>query len=857
LAKGKTHRVADRYRQKRDPAATTEPFAPMPRGAGATRVGRFVVHLHDATRAHYDLRLEVGGVLKSFAVPKGPSLDPDDKRLAVNTEDHPIEYLDFEDVIPDGNYGAGPMIVWDRGRVRYLEGSAEEGIARDKIDFELSGFKLSGRFALVHTGKRSRSAAEQNQWLLIKKSDVHAKSDGEVTALDPKSVLSGLAVDELERRAEIGRALEARAAALGAPDGRIEPHSLSPMLCATEGASLDDASRLYELKIDGVRILAVRDGESVVLRYRHGRLATATFPEIARALRTLPCDRFVLDGEVVAFDEGGRPRFQRIQPRLAAGRPQEVSRAQAEVPVVYVVFDLLQVGSRSLVELPLSERKSLLAELVRGRGLVRRLDHLEGHGRALYDFCRAERLEGVVSKRADSPYRPGPTRTSDWVKIKCERDDEFVVVGWEEGRGARRRLGALRLATFADDRLVLRGKVGSGFDAATLDVLEERLASLEVAECPAEGALEARGTPHHVRPELAVSVRYVGWTDEGFLREPVFRGLRDDQDPRACVAAPPASEAADPEAIAEHEPETSLRVALTNQDKVFWPEQGYTKGDLCDYYASVAPVMLPFLRDRPVILVRYPDGISGKSFYQWRPPEHTPSFVRTLELRDEDDVEQRGGKSVFLIDHLDALLYVINLGCIPIHVLASRAEDLECGDFFTVDFDIGDGSFRDAVTLALSLRELLEECGLTGFPKTSGQTGLHVLVPVGPGVSFNVTKGLAELFGRVLESLHPRISTTERRVEKRGPRVLIDTGQTGRSRAIVAPYSVRAVPGATVSTPLVWDEVHAALDVRGFDIVTVPARIAERGDPMASLFEIRPDVAAALAKLERRVRGPS
>lgn len=842
-----------RYRHKRDPIGTPEPFAAAPEAARQTSVGRFVVHRHSASREHYDLRLEMAGTLKSFAVPKGPSLDPEEKRLAVNTEDHPIEYLEFEDVIPEGNYGAGPMIVWDRGRVRYLEGSAEQGVDRGKIDFELSGFKLAGRFALVHTGAR-RGAGEQNQWLLIKKADAHATPGEDVLQGDPRSVLSGLGVEELAELPELVRRIEAEAAELGAPVGEVDARALRPMLCALDGASLDDPSRLYELKLDGARIVAQKSGGSVVLRYRNGRICTQTFPEIARAVAKLPAERCVLDGEIVAFDEAGRPRFQRLAPRLMSVRPEEVLRVTAEIPVAYLVFDLIQLGTRSLVTLPLSARKHLLSKVVRGRGLVRALDHLQGHGRALYDFCRAEHLEGVVSKRADAPYRPGPRRTTDWVKIKCERDEEFVVVGWEEGRGARRSLGALRLASWEGGELRLRGKVGSGLDVATLKALEARLARLEVAECPARGELErARGPVHHVRPELVVSVRFVGFSDDGHLREPVFRGVREDVPPSACTAAPPGGEALDPAALPEA-PAVASRVVLTNRDKVFWPEQGYTKGDLCDYYAAVAPVLLPFLKDRPVILVRYPDGIDGKSFYQWRPPEGTPAWIRTLELRDDEDREARGDKSVFLVDSLDALLFVVNLGCIPLHVLASRAGDLESGDFFTIDFDVGEGSFRDAVALCLTLRELLEQTGLEGFPKTSGQTGLHVLVPVGPGVPFGVTKVLAELFGRLLEARHPKIATTERRVEKRGPRVFVDTGQTGRSRAIVAPYSVRAVSGASVSTPLGWDEVNLSLDPRRFDIVTVPARLAARGDPMAGLLSARPDVAAAvdaLAKLAR------
>ena len=847
------------YRDKRDPSRSNEPFAAARPRASATLQGRFVVHLHAATRRHFDLRLEIGSTLKSFAVPRGPSLDPKEKRLAMNTEDHPLEYLEFEDVIPEGNYGAGPMIVWDRGRVRYLEGSAEEGLARGKLDFELAGFKLRGRFALVHSGARRKPGVAENQWLLLKKEDAFSAEPARAAAEDERSIVSGLLVEELDRRAEISIELEADAARRGAREARVDASGLGPMLCSTGDAPLDDPGWIYELKLDGARILAQKTGPSVALRDRPGRLASRSFPEIVSALAALPAEGFVLDGEIVAFDEHGRPSFQRLASRLMAARPEEIAAAAAETPVVYVVFDLLALGSRRLTDLPLVERKALLERLVRGRGLVRALDHIEGSGQALYDLCRAEALEGIVAKRASSRYQPGK-RSPDWVKVKCERDEDFVVVGWEAGRGSRAKLGALRLASRDGDGWVLRGKVGSGLGRASLRELEKRLTALEIETCPAAGGLTpSRGEVHHARPELVVSVRFSGWTDDGMLRAPVFRGVRDDLEPESCTVAPPAAEALDFDALPAPGSLSVSRVAITNPNKVFWPAEGYTKRDLAEYYAAVAPVMLPFLRDRPVLLVRYPDGIEGKSFYQWRPPPGAPSWLKSLELRDDEPGEDRAtgdkSKNVFLLDDLDALLYVVNLGCIPIHVLASRSGDLESGDFFTVDFDVGRSSLREAVTLGLTLRELLSAVGLVGYPKTSGQTGLHVLVPVGPGVSFDTTRTLAELFGRLLELRHPKLATTERRIERRGARVFVDTGQTGRSRAIVAPYSVRAVAGATVSTPLAWEELHSALDPRRFDIVSVPQRVAERGDPMSGLLDERPDMGGLLARIEGLVKG--
>jgi bifunctional non-homologous end joining protein LigD len=864
----------ENYRDKRDPARTTEPFeatAEQVSSAATTLHGAFVVHLHDATRRHYDVRLQVGRTLKSFAVPRGPSLDPADKRLAVHTEDHPLSYLDFEDVIPDGNYGAGPMIVWDAGRVVYLDGTAEDGLARGKLDFQLSGHKLRGRFALVHTGARRKAgSAEARQWLLIKKGDAHATVGRDLERELPRSVLSGLTVEELGRADAIAAELEAEAARLGAPEGDVDARALVPMLCATDGARLDDPGRYYELKLDGVRIVADRRGDDVELRYRRQRVATASYPEVARAVRSLAPRRLVLDGEIVAFDERGKPSFHLLARRFTVTRAHDVRRVASEVPVSYLVFDVLAIGRRDLTPLPLRVRKALLERLLPGKGLLRRLDHIEGDGRALHRFCEEQALEGVVAKRADAPYRAGPARTGDWVKIKCRRESDLVVVGWEEGRGAG-GVGALVLASYDEDgALVLRGKVGSGLSEAVVAQLMPALRAAERSDAPALRRAEeeertgsrATGPRHWTEPALVVSVEHNGWTEGGHLWQPTYRGLRADLTPRECTATPgdelveraARGAAAGAGAVGRvRAADVAVRTELSNQDKLFWPGEGHTKGDLCDYYASVAEVLLPLLRNRPIVLVRYPDGITGKSFYQWNVPRGTPDWLRTLQLREEGE-RGKSARHCFLIDDIDGLLHIANLGCIPIHILAAREGSRESCDFFTIDFDIGAEPFKHAVVLALALREILEELGLVGFPKTSGQKGLHVLVPLGPGVPFEAAKMLSELCGRLLCLRHRDVATMERRVEARGPKIYVDTGQTGRSRTIVAPYSVRAVAGAGVSTPLTWDELHVGLDAGAFTMATVPERIAEIGDPMRELLAVRPDIAGALAKLEKRIR---
>jgi bifunctional non-homologous end joining protein LigD len=544
----------------------------------------------------------------------------------------------------------------------------------------------------------------------------------------------------------------------------------------------------------------------------------------------------------------------------------DLPEALSGVAVVFMVFDLLRVGEVSLVDAPLVKRKALLAELIRAPGILRVLDHLEARGPELFTFCKERGLEGVVSKRADSRYHPGPGRTLDWIKTKCEREATFVVVGYTVGENSRKSLGALDLASFDGEKYVVTGKVGSGLTEERVADLLERLRGTESPRETATGGYDSapRGRTF-VKPTLCVRVRYLEFSEDGSLRFPVFLGVEHDASPEDCHVLPPSEErsaakvsknASGLDSAGESQgKEPALRVRLTNPAKVFWPESGLTKGDLVEYYRAIAPVLLPYLDDRPVMLVRYPDGIDGKSFYQWNVPHGMPSWVRSVTLgkhaKSADETENQ--KHVFLIDRLESLLYVANLACIPIHVLGSRVASPDDCDFLVVDFDVNLASLEVAVSLAHSLRALLEDVGLEGFPKTSGQTGLHVFVPLGRGVTPEAARVLADLLGRLLVEAHPEHATMERVVAKRGARVYVDTGQTGPSRTIVAPYSVRATPGARVSTPLTWDEVAPGLDPGAFTIRTVPERVRERGDPMARLLQGGPAMGEVMRRLSQRV----
>ena len=526
----------DAYRKKRDPERTPEPFGAEGRhgsaGAGRTTGGLgampgppslFVIQKHAARRLHYDVRLEMDGVLKSWAVPKGPSLKAEEKRLAVHVEDHPFEYADFEGVIPAGNYGAGAVIVWDRGWYRLVkDGAPAEQLASGRLEVELFGVKLRGRWTLA------RMSGSGKDWLMLKKADAYA-GDEEATERFPESVLSGLTVEEVGEGGTRLGALRERLARLDAPERAVDAAHQPVMLASPAERVFSDPAWLYEIKYDGVRVLAQREEERVELYGRAGQVFTARYPEMVTALRALPLRRFVLDGEVVALDEGGRPSFQRLQNRMHLTRPADVERARSTVPVSAVFFDALALDGRDLRERPLAERKACLALTVPARGVLRSGDHVAARGQDFYVGAAEQRLEGILAKRADSRYVGG--RTRDWLKLKCHLRQEFVIGGWTDPQGARGWFGALHLGVYEDGRLVYVGKVGTGFDEKMLRLIRDRLAPLARETSPfAKGTPTGRGH-HWAEPTLVAEVRFTEWTDEGGIRHPAFLGLRDDKPP--------------------------------------------------------------------------------------------------------------------------------------------------------------------------------------------------------------------------------------------------------------------------------------------------------------------------------------
>ena len=842
------------YRAKRTGGSTPEPMAPTASAGRGPRM--FVVHQHDATRMHWDLRLEIDGVLCSWAVPKAPSMDPDDKRLAVKVENHPLEYVHFEAVIPDGNYGAGPMIAWDRGLFRPLIDPAQ-GLLDGEIKFELYGYKLRGAFTLVHTGKgrRGRSSGRgSNDWLLIKKRDEPTEAflaTGE--PLSGASVLSGLSIDELAEGAPRHRAVIAELAELGAPRRAIAPDACELMLCHTADAPFSSDDWVFEIKYDGFRLAGFGGAGLGELRYRSGQDSTLRYPELTSALRALPIPGVVLDGEIVMFDGDGRPDFHRLAVRAQIHRTSEIQRAALATPVTYMVFDLLGAAGYDLRGLPLLVRKSLLARILPAIGPLKLAEHIPSQGEALLAQVVARGLEGVVAKRADSPYRA--TRSRDWLKIKREPEADFAVCGYTAPKRSRAGFGALHLCVRDDGRWRWAGKVGSGFDDQLLVKLRAELDARPTWQ-PTFPRPEGTSDVRWIEPELVVQVRYGEWPDGLPLRFPVFLRLRRDKTAVECTAPPRASdEREEPAASAPVEVEIDQPVRelrLSNLKKVFWKTEGFTKGDLIDYYRAIAPHILPYLADRPTVLTRYPDGIDGEMFYQKDMPDWVPPWLRTTTLWSEHS--QREIHYV-LIDDADGLAFVANLGSIPIHAWASRIANLEKPDWTIVDLDPKNAPREHVVPLALAIHELCDAAGLPNYVKTSGQSGLHVLIPLGGQCTFEQARMLAYLVGQLVERRHPDMATTARNPAARGGRVYLDWGQNAHGQLLVAPYSVRPVGGAPVSMPLTWDEVVPGLDARQFHIRNALDRVAGRAsDPCLAILTERPDLAAALDRLEQLAR---
>ncbi len=770
-------RKLSEYERKRDRRKTPEPFGSKGRG----KLPIFVVQRHDARRLHYDFRLERGGVLASWAVPKGVPLEPGQQHLAVHVEDHPLDYASFAGEIPAGNYGAGTVEIWDRGTYELVEEKPDGGLT-----VRLHGDRLEGTWTLVP----AHLSGDEKNWLLLRKRD-------ETTVATPT------------RR-----------------------DFYKPMLATLVEKLPTSAGWLFEPKWDGYRALAYVRGGEATLRSRRGNDLTERFAVVARALpNALRTPDAVLDGEVCALDDSGRPSFSAMQ--------------QGSTRLVYEVFDVLEIDGESLTGLPLTERRDRLGELVIPSGVVQ-VSGAFDDGDALYEAAKEQGLEGVIAKKAASKYKEG-ARGGDWLKIKTHGRQEFVICGWTKGQGRRAgTFGSLVLGVREGGEYRWVGNVGTGFNDKTISELLTKLRPLE-RETPVFAVAPKmpkvrRGDVAWVEPKLVCEVEFLEWTHDGHLRAPSFQGLRDDKPARAVKREDP-QEMDDP------------GLKLSNLDKLFWPEDDpngpITKGDLIDYYRAVAPVLVPHLAKRPFTMRRYPDGAYGKAFFQKDAPKHMPEWIPrfAVEVSTRERPPQRRMIEAPLVNDERALLWMANMGCIDMNAWYSRVDKPERPDFVLFDLDPSpDVGIKEVVEVACLVKHALEALGLVSFPKTSSADGMHVLVPIERRSTYAQTREFCEIVAGALAATHRGLVTTEwSKAKRRG--VLIDSNQNGGGKTIASAYSVRPRPGAPVSTPLRWDEVTAKLDPTSFTMDVVLERIRRHRDLFAGVLSTRQRLEPALRAL--------
>ncbi len=665
--------------------------------------------------------------------------------------------------------------------------------------------------------------------------------------------MPGSKSDPLALRAELRR--------LGAPMRDIRPETAPLMLAETRDRPFSDPAWLFELKLDGYRLLAAAEVGGARLFSRNSNDLSSGFPEVTRAISALPVTGAVLDGEVVALDESGRPSFQRLQQRGKLTRALDIRQAMVENPVTFYAFDLLALDGFDLRPLPLSVRKQLLRRLLPPGGAIRFLDHVEADGVLLYQQVLKLGLEGIIAKRADSTYRAG--RSPHWIKVRTRLSDDFVVVGFTASRGSRSGFGALLLGQYVDGVLTYTGRAGTGFSDRQLTEVRATLERSRRESPPCTGPIPKEKGIAWTRADLVCEVEFTEWTDEGLLRQPVFLRFREDKRPEECVRAAGQGgsgavevESAEPNhgavagSLTTRPAAPRPRLDYTNLEKVFWPADGYTKGDLIEYYRSISRWILPYLADRPVVLTRYPDGITGKSFFQKDAPGSVSTWIRTERIWSEQAEREL---DYFLCDDEAALLYLVNLGTIPLHVWGSRTRKIDRPDWCILDLDPKDAPFTDLIEVAQTAHALCDGIGLPHFVKTSGSSGLHIMIPLGCQCRYDEARSLGELLARLIVAELPEIATVTRQVTRRAGKVYIDYLQNGSGRLLVSPFSVRALPGAPVSMPLRWSEVNSTLEIGSFTIENAPGRMKKlKNDPCLDVLKVSPDLTAAIGRLQER-----
>jgi bifunctional non-homologous end joining protein LigD len=819
----------EKYREKRSFDKTPEPAPSLPTQSRGPL--SFCVQRHHATNLHYDFRLELDGALKSWAVPKGPSLDPADKRLAMMVEDHPLEYGGFEGVIPKNNYGAGSVMLWDRGAYEMLgDLTPQEQLAKGDFKFILHGEKLKGEYAIVRM-KRGKG----NEWLLIKKKDPFAIAGWSIDDY-AVSVLSGRTQEEIAKNLEPPKPSKKHA----------DLPNISPMLAQIgKGTPPSGPDWLYEIKWDGVRAICyVEDGRLRMIT-RNGNAMDRQYPELSVLPHHLKATTAILDGEIAALDNRGLPSFELLQSRINVAEASAIATLSRNLPVVIFLFDLLYLNGRDLRGEPLIERKRLLKEILEPNDVIRYSEHFPGTGAELLDAAKAQGLEGIIAKRANSFYES--RRTSDWVKFKLVTTDEFVLCGMIKGE--REPFGALALGIYDHGKLKWAGNVGTGFDRKKMDAIYARLAPLATETCPLEpeDGLPKKGVIW-TRPEVVCEVRFSNWTDDGKLRAPVWIGLRPDIDPQECTRDEPPAERKtllDPSKTEEILTIDRHRLKFTNLNKLYYPKDNIAKRDLINYYDAVAPLLVPHLKDRPLSLKRYPNGIDADFFFQ---KAIADSFPKWLHTADADGIESVIG------DDRATLLFLVNLGCIDHNPWMSRIGSLENPDYMLIDLDPQDCPYEKIVEAAFIVKAKLDQAELESYPKTTGGDGMHIFVPLAPIFTYEQVRSLAELLSHIVAAERPDLFTTPRAVAKREKgKVYFDWQQIARGKTISAPYVLRAYPGAPVATPLAWREVTPRLNPDQFNIRNALARFDRVGDLFASVLNSTQEIGPALEKLSARL----
>jgi bifunctional non-homologous end joining protein LigD len=854
----------DRYRQKRDFRVTPEPQGKAGTGKRRSQGLAFVVQKHAATRLHYDFRLELNGVLLSWAVPKGPSLDPNDKRLAMHVEDHPLEYGDFEGVIPAKQYGAGTVMVWDRGTWT-PKTDPEEAFAKGRLKFDLDGEKLKGGWNLVRS---HGSKYGGDPWLLFKEADEFARLGPQALIVDdrPDSAVTGRSIGEIAAAKDrvwhsnksVADNIEAGAVHKPAPMrglGKIKgarkasiPDHIEAQLAALTKSPPTGPHWVHEIKYDGYRMLCRIADQKVRMFSRAGKDWTADFPTVVAALARLPVETAWLDGEVVVLDAQGRSSFQALQNAIDTGSPN----------LTYLAFDLLYLNGFDLRAVALAERKRLLQDLLaRAQTEVKYSEHFAVAGPAFLQNISELGLEGMVSKRADMAYQSG--RGPAWQKVKCVRRQEMVIGGYTDPAGSRKGLGALLLGVYEPDgTLAYSGKVGTGFDDATLASLSRTLQGLAQKESPfhnpPQGAEGRRA--HWVKPTLVAEVSFTEWTDDGTLRHPSYQGLRADKPARHVVRERPAvptdsksdGQSSQPALRAKppagHAANAVAGVVLTNPDKVLYPDAGLTKRDLASYYAAVGEWMLPHLRDRPLTLLRCPNGFDKDCFYQKNAEARANDVISRVKIKGSD-----GGVSHYMMaDSVTAIVALLQLGVLELHPWGSRAGRLDFPDRLIFDLDPDDAvSWEDLRQAALIVKTLVESIGLAPFLKTTGGKGLHVVVPIEPAMNWENAKGFSKAVAELLERTFPdRFTSKLLKISRRG-KIFIDYLRNAEGATAVGAYSTRAKPNAPVSTPMTWDELSGDVRFAHFNVKNIPKRLAQmKNDPWRKLAEGETSLTAAM-----------